>query len=571
MRVCLPALLYTTSTALLPRAQRAARWRPPAHFKMHKGTGKVLAFAAAGAAVVSASWSHSQRDVSRDNSASSSLPTIETGVVAQSVLTGLTSLWPAYHSAKGVLVASSLCTVSIATPSLAAVVRWDACSGGVGNITGTALHEGGIDTLVVLSSHPSGDGRTQVTGLSATPANPGTLFGPHDLGMGAVAEPLVLGDVAYVLASNGTLLLADLVRGGSVHPAPQPVALCSPLDSVSQPLVVMQVPVAGGPGASQFSVLFAVTDGGCGSAFDSAGTRMWNMSFNLGVGDAVHQPPASDSSAGRGTALVLTAQGLVCCVSLTGGMCEHWKRRACVPVTSEAGQLPLSGLAVSPPTNDYHGGRAYTLGADGTLFGVGTGDGAVEESALPVVQPPVVSPPVLIPNGWGVHNNALLVVSSSAAAGGWPFVVAVSVGNNGNVDDDDAVDDDGEGNAGVVWTVNLPSECGSVLPLGGGLSVNDAGRVFLICPNSIVTIDPDHAPPLPVGSPEMEAAVVAGCVAAVALAIGGVGYAVYRRRVALRDSTTNPLASFMDAADGSARRGQGGAGLDADYIAVTDA
>lgn len=403
---------------------------------------------------------------------------------------------------------------------------------------------------------------SQLSGISADPAKPGVLFGPDALTERVVSEPLVVNDYVYMVTANGSLLLLDISAGTSPSTSSDSLPLCSRSDTVHTPALLMN-------SASPPFTLFLISEQGCAAGFDLAGQRLWSANMSLSADDLVHVPPAADAAAGRGQALFVTSKGNMCCVdSKAGGQCKGWSAR-CVLVVQDDSQVPLSGLAVSPPSADFHSGLVYTLGSDGTLYGVSTLSGTVEGGAMPVAVPPISAAPVLVPNAWGAHNHALLVLSGPNKDQVGPTVLAISVGNSGSaVDDDDAEDDDGNAQSGLVWSVNLPPECGTTTPASGGISINDAGRVFVVCPNTIVALDAATAPTLPPGSVDLEAVVVAVCVIAAMVVIGGMGFCVYKRRV--REDGEDGEDGYGGGHGGTGKLQVASQGADAQYVALVE-
>jgi hypothetical protein len=105
-----------------------------------------------------AAWTHSQANAQRDNSAASALPDPVRGVKTSSVLPALTSGRPVLHSAGGVLVSATSCNITFISPALDRTKTWAACSYGVGNVTGMALHDDAPadpgNVLLVLTQRP---------------------------------------------------------------------------------------------------------------------------------------------------------------------------------------------------------------------------------------------------------------------------------------------------------------------------------------------------------------------------------------------------------------------------------
>jgi hypothetical protein len=378
-------------------------------------------------------------------------------------------------------------------------------------------------------------------------------------GLAAAPPPLLLNNsFAALLSSGGSLTLLPLRAADAPPPPAAAAAGCAPGDAFLAPLTAL--PAGGGPGA--LPGVLALSTGGCAVAFSvdlgaapPAAALLWASPPPPGGGGPVGTAVAPPGSGAIYHALL---GGLVCCRLLngTGGApCGGWPG-ACVNLTAAAGAAPplATGLAVSPPTLDYHGGQLYVVDAAGALFVVNMRTGVVGASGA--ASPPwaagapapgggaPLAPPVLVSDAAGKARDLLLLALPAGAggAGGGPCgpgggtaacVVALRVGDNTAARDDDDTaddaDDDGGATTGPMWTALLVGGGGS----GGGTpasafpppaaAVTPEGHVLLSSPGGLFVVYAAAAPPDPAPS---EAWLYSIALSAVALGVLGMAVAI---------------------------------------------
>ena len=309
-------------------------------------------------------------------------------------------------------------------------------------------------------------------------------------------------------------------RPRSLQPPPPPqlvsqAVLCPPNTYVDDiPDGISKAPTAL-PNGGGFLI---VSRYGCLTGFSSDGQVLWNASLSLSFNGSL---VASDTvvSSADAQAYLLSHSGLLCCVALggkgpgfpmAGSACAGWRKlrtgpdpdlsslSTCTDLTLAGAVLPIrSGLALSPDTNDFHGGQIYATDAVGALLVVRTGtgvSGGSSQSGVFKAGSAMFAAPALVNAAWGETKNGLILVSagghnrshagacaainpSGGGQGRVPAcVIALEVGSNGDRDDDDARDDDYAATIGRMWAVSLGETC---VANASGFAIADDGRIFV--------------------------------------------------------------------------------------------
>lgn len=400
----------------------------------------------------------------------------------------------------------------------APAATWSSCSSPRSESplsVGPVLTESGA-LVVAVSNTP----RARAWGVSASSPSTvaSTAWGPVELCGDAGAcnitgEPLVVGDTAVFVAASGLVTLLSTLEGEGESPVVSMVDasshLCSAEDVFAGPAAAY-VPCCGG-GEVGFII---VSRDGCIVTFvlDSPSNATVSSSLPSPPGGSpVIAPPSVDAATGR--AFYLRSGGGVCCVTTnaTAGLvsCPDWPAQ-CVGFSGAV--APLSrGLALSPPTLDFHGGQAYTSDAAGVVFVVRLDNGKVGSSLAMrggafTAPDAVVAAPVLVPGAWGsTRSGNVLLVCSTGRAGvntsvpnatdgvgacgdgssdvssppGAACLLALNVGNNKDAphdDDADDYDDDYGATLGYFWAVAVVES--SVAAPAGTPPLHSAGRAL---------------------------------------------------------------------------------------------
>lgn len=288
--------------------------------------------------------------------------------------------------------------------------------------------------------------------------------------------------------------------------------------------------------------LFIVSSNGCVTSIDdTTGKVLWtvpntNLPFvTTPMTMVVNAAPVVDT--GRNQGYWLYNQGIICCIStLNGTQCNLWSS-VCVPFSSSTtnGTFPLpvnvnTGLSVSPNTLDFHNGRLYCIGSDGTLYAIAADTGTVYASSPGLISNGIsYTTPLIIPNGWGNRNHGLITVSSSSKDSS-AIIGAWEIGNNGQEGDDDPTDDDGQGTTGYVWELHLPLDTGNILC--PGISVLSDNRLIVITTSGDVVVLGSASNAVEIDDPWVESVIITGVLIVSLSMVGGGYYIAHRQRMA---------------------------------------
>lgn len=426
-----------------------------------------------------ASWTTEGADVYHSSLFSAAIPAADQDAKVESHVTlsspfglGSFATSPLYSSATGAAyVTDQFCGVT-AIRGGAIVASWSpgsACSLAIVSIS----LDDAAGLIVLQSAALSEDGVSTIQTLHAdTLKSAGSPIAvPGSVSTRAV---LLLGGYAWVpSAINSTVHRIDyLVAGRPTMDIAIPRCGADP----SVPSRFAASAVSLGPSAGSLAV---VTTDGCVTAIAAGdGSVLWT-SGALGTaqkrtlsprGAATPRftlPPAVDTSAGH--LYVGTVDGTVCCLltgaSTLGSLC--WATGC-----SETGSTSVfsAGMAISPDDDAFHAGQVFLVDESGTLFALSTVDGTVVSDGGSLMLGRTLTAPVIVPGGLGFHWNALLVLSADGV------LSAVSVGDGQTPSDDDSSDDDGVGNAGVVWALTLPAPGANASESGGRLERGATSR-----------------------------------------------------------------------------------------------
>ena len=187
-------------------------------------------------------------------------------------------------------------------------------------------------------------------------------------------------------------------------------------------------------------------------------------------------------------------------------------------------------MAVSPNTADFHYGRIYCIGSDGTLYAIAADTGTVYASNTGLISNSIsYTTPLIVPNGWGTSNHGLITVSSSTASSA-AVIGAWEIGNNGQEGDDDPTDDDGQGTTGYVWELHLPIDTGGIIM--PGMSVLSDNRIIIVTTSGDVVVIGAESSAVEIEDPWIESVIITG-VLIVSLSMVGAGfYIAHRQRMA---------------------------------------
>ena len=429
-----------------------------------------------------ASWTTEGADVYHSSLFSAAIPAADQDAKVESQVTlsspfglGSVATSPLYSSATGAAyVTDQFCGVT-AIRGGAIVASWSPGSACSLSVVSISLDDAA--GLVVLQSAALGDdGVSTIQTLRAdtlkSAGSPIAVPGPV-----STRAALLLGGYAWVpSAINSTVHRVDyLVAGRPTLDIAVP--RCGTDSSVPSRFAASAVSL--GPSAGSLAV---VTTDGCVTAIATGdGSVLWT-SGALGTaqkrtpssrGAATPRftlPPAIDTSAGH--LYVGTVDGTVCCLltgaSTLGSLCSAWGATGCTETGSTS--VFSAGMAISPDDDAFHAGQVFLVDESGTLFALSTVDGTVVSDGGSLLLGRTLTAPVIVPGGLGFHWNALLILSADGV------LSAVSVGDGQTPSDDDSSDDDGVGNAGVVWALTLPAPGANASESGGRLERGATSR-----------------------------------------------------------------------------------------------
>jgi len=502
----------------------------------------------------SALWATLGRDAFRTSAQAGALPGRAGAASVTAAVLGAGAAYsrfsPLVSAGTVAAVSAGGCNVSFfSLPAHGADGAWSPCAGGGG---GADL----FDPFTVGASLAGGAGglwlsATAARGAVGLAAARGAARAPlfsAPLPLAPVAGPLVRNCTATWVGARGAVAVTELgpwCDGAPPAGAPAPprtalladaAALCAPGDAVAKAATAL-------PGGG----FLVASRAGCVTAFDDRGRRAWGAALALN-GSLVAADAVVDAAGAR--AFFVSDGGLVACASLAapapGGACAGWPAGSAAQLPRAA--LPVrSGLALSPPTADFHGGQLYATDAAGALFVIATASGAVGSSAAHDAfraGSPAYAAPALVVGAWGAGRSGLVLVAAggrnsshggacAAAAGRTPAcVIALAVGSNGaGRDDDDARDDDGAATTGRQWALALGA---GVVANASGLAVGADGTLYVPTSRGLVVLAARAAPPPPRADGALVVGLAVGAGLLGALAAAGAGAAVARARARAR-------------------------------------